>query len=122
MVGVVIVALITIAGLAMVAMVASQQAKITPTNQDQTAIINLRGKIVCLPKKDTSGPQTEECAYGLQISETIHYALTNLNEEGGGDPSNTGDLVIVTGTLSPPAAEEIYDVAGTIDVQAIRVQ
>ncbi|MFA6315566.1 MAG: hypothetical protein WC648_04340 [Candidatus Paceibacterota bacterium] len=33
------------------------------------------GQFTCLPHKDTSGPQTEECAFGLRDNSGKHYAL-----------------------------------------------
>lgn len=37
--------------------------------------MTLSGNIVCLPHKDTTGPQTLECAFGLQTEEGTYYAL-----------------------------------------------
>lgn len=35
----------------------------------------LSGTYVCLPHADTSGPQTEECAFGLQTGTDTYYAV-----------------------------------------------
>jgi hypothetical protein len=37
--------------------------------------MTLTGKQVCLPHKDTSGPQTLECAFGMQADNGFYYAL-----------------------------------------------
>jgi hypothetical protein len=37
--------------------------------------VTLSGKYVCLPHLDTKGPQTEECAFGLEVDEGIYYAV-----------------------------------------------
>lgn len=35
----------------------------------------LSGTYVCLPHLDTTGPQTEECAFGLKTDDGIYYAV-----------------------------------------------
>lgn len=35
----------------------------------------LTGVFVCLPHKDTSGPQTLECAYGMKTEANEYYAI-----------------------------------------------
>lgn len=35
----------------------------------------LTGTFVCLPHKDTTGPQTEECAFGIKTDAGVHYAV-----------------------------------------------
>lgn len=117
---VVVLAVATIAGLAVVATVASHKAKFAPASK--ASIVNLRGKTVCLPKEDTTGPQTQECAYGLKVSDDIHYALADLETRSGGKPFRTGDLVTVTGTLSPTGKDSVYDTVGIIEVDDIKLQ
>jgi hypothetical protein len=71
------------------------------------------GTIECLPKPG-DGPHTLECALGLKASNK-HYALKN-------NPQNSlpvGTNVKVSGTTTPPAANEIYDITATIDVKTI---
>ncbi len=46
-------------------------ADLDPTPQNVT----LTGKYVCLPHLDTRGPQTLECAFGLQTDENTYYAV-----------------------------------------------
>ena len=43
----------------------------TVTLQDVT----LKGSFVCLPHKNTSGPQTTECAQGLKAEDGSYYAV-----------------------------------------------
>ncbi len=40
--------------------------------------ITAQGMITCLPHRDTSGPQTLECAYGLEDIEGRYYALRDI--------------------------------------------
>ncbi|MFM2357679.1 MAG: hypothetical protein RJA61_416 [Candidatus Parcubacteria bacterium] len=37
--------------------------------------VTLSGTYVCLPHVDTSGPQTEECAFGLKTDGGLYYAV-----------------------------------------------
>ncbi len=50
---------------------ASQKVTLDSTPQKVT----LSGTYLCLPHLDTSGPQTEECAFGLQTDEKVYYAV-----------------------------------------------
>lgn len=61
----------------------------------------LTGTYLCLPHTDTSGPQTLECALGLQTDEGHYYALDfNLSST---TPPNipTGSRVTGNGILTP---------------------
>lgn len=37
--------------------------------------MSVKGELVCLPHKDTDGPQTLECAYGFKAEDGKYYAL-----------------------------------------------
>lgn len=61
----------------------------------------VRGKVLCLPHRDTSGPQTLECAIGIQVSTGEYYAL-DLNmipNEAAHFP--TGTNIEAQGTITP---------------------
>lgn len=48
----------------------------TPQDLDPTPqSVTLSGTYVCLPHADTTGPQTEECAFGLQTDDGEYYAV-----------------------------------------------
>lgn len=82
---------------------------------DGTKVI-ISGEITCLPHKNTSGPQTEECALGLHSDDNRYYALKNAPASAG---TATGRAE-VHGTLSI-TTDSKYDIAGTITVtQLIR--
>lgn len=76
--------------------------------------ISISGEIVCLPHKDTTGPTTLECAYGLKADDGRYYGLRNYDSTG----FNTSDSVKVSGDLKPEQSD-IYDISGMIDVQTI---
>jgi len=83
-------------------------------------IVTVKGKIVCLPHKDASGPQTKECAIGLQGDNGKYYGLKDLNQQ---DLINgkfrTGARVTATGRLVEDNVSENYDVLGYIEISSI---
>lgn len=88
--------------------------------------ISLKGTIVCLPHRDTSGPITMECGFGLKEALTgKHYALdTSAFQQNAFDVANTGDAVSVEGTLVPieqisSNQWQVYDVVGIVRVNVL---
>jgi len=61
------------------------------------------GTYVCLPHRDTEGPQTMECAFGLRAEDGTHYALDFTILRASDIMSNliTGEAVRVEGTFVP---------------------
>lgn len=78
------------------------------------------GQLACLPKLGT-GPQTMECAIGLRANDGRHYALRQASAESSaklwGFPMGTN--VRVTGTVTAPSTNEVYDIVGIIDTTNI---
>jgi hypothetical protein len=60
----------------------------------------LEGEYVCLPHKDTEGPQTDECAAGLKTVTDEYYALDLAQAEDLGSLT-LGDRVSATGLVTP---------------------
>lgn len=89
---------------------------------DDTAIFTpyegtLTGEYVCLPHKDTSGPQTMECAFGIRTTEGDYYAI----DYGDNDiiDFNAGREATLYGRVTPIELLStdhwrIYDVDGII--------
>ena len=78
------------------------------------------GKIVCLPHKDQGGPQTLECAYGLEAVDGTYYGLEGLNQEDLISGRLTaGAKVVVHGRLHSASKDEKYAVAGNITVESV---
>ncbi len=80
----------------------------------------LEGKVLCLPHKDTSGPQTLECAFGIQTDDGKNYAL----DAGSTSPLpyNTGDRIRANGVVTPIEALssdhwQKYDVVGIFSIR-----
>jgi len=81
--------------------------------------IAVRGTMECLPHRDTSGPQTLECAIGLLDEQGRHFALRDTDPEykniSGGYST---DMVIVEGTFDP-GEDSKYASIGVIHVTSI---
>lgn len=87
----------------------------------KAGLIDVRGEIVCLPHRDTSGPQTLECAYGLHADDDNYYMLRDEVATSG--PSaittlETGTRVNVTGQFVPEKNER-YTTIGIISFDNI---
>lgn len=86
--------------------------------QLQNQLITVSGELVCLPHRDSVGPQTLECAYGLrQTSSGLYYSLS--------DPAmiflnrlSANHLITVTGYLTTPGSDK-YDTVGMITVSSL---
>lgn len=64
--------------------------------------ITVEGQYVCLPHKDTTGPQTEECALGIRTTEGTYYALdTGVLQTGVLMDLATGTRIKVEGPMTP---------------------
>lgn len=83
----------------------------TPSLAPSPATVSYSGKVICLPHKDGSGPQTLECTMGLAATNGKNYGIKNTKSAFLFD---VGDAVTVNGTLATPEANELYDVAGNI--------
>lgn len=82
--------------------------------------ISIKGTTLCLPHKDTSGPQTLECAYGLKDEKGQYYAIRDL------DPTykNISSLamnseVTLVGNFREETSK-IYPIVGAIEISEIK--
>lgn len=75
--------------------------------------ITIEGEFVCLPHKDTGGPQTLECASGIKTDSGEYYGLQfDMTEKL---PPSSGRLR-VTGTLEDQQGS--YDSEGLVRVES----
>lgn len=74
------------------------------------------GTLVCLPHKDTRGPQTLECAYGLRTNDGKYHGLKDDGQLVFGLSIN--DEVQVTGTITENTSS-IYNIVDTVQVETI---
>lgn len=84
------------------------KAKTQANSSSQT--VTIEGLAVCLPHKDTTGPQTMECAVGLKANSGKHYGVV---EQDITSNVGTNKTVKVTGVLEEPGDSK-YDIVGTI--------
>lgn len=95
---------------------------VPPTEvNDQT--ITIVGTQVCLPHKDTSGPQTLECALGLKDSVAGDYYALDLSAYSEIDSNDYGmdQEIVVSGAFTPVEVLsddhwQIYNMKGIIRV------
>lgn len=76
------------------------------------------GTVVCMPHKNTDGPQTLECAIGIKTEEGAYYSIkTNdlqheLNSKAGSDKK-----VRITGAVTADPSP-IYQSSGVLNLEA----
>lgn len=73
----------------------------TETPNHEPYRTTLTGIHVCLPHKDTSGPQTLECALGMQTDNGDYYALDFTMLSQGVPNIPTGRRFQATGLVTP---------------------
>ncbi len=91
----------------------------TPATLDTT----LSGTFGCLPHKDTTGPQSEECAFGFMTDEGVNYAVnfgqsdTMASQFQSGMHGTYSGFVTPIETLSSDQWQK-YDIAGIFTITA----
>lgn len=82
---------------------------------------SLEGTWECLPHKDTTGPQTAECAFGIAVG-TAHYGINTSLMSSYPVDFPTGTRVRVEGVLASAtqlSAEQKYNIVGIINATTI---
>lgn len=75
-------------------------------------IVKVTGKVVCLPKIDTGGPQTMECALGIETKNGLHYGVTGVSDIHAYQADD--QELTVKGKLTAPEHGNTYDIEGVI--------
>lgn len=96
---------IVAAGIIVAIILFASQSK-APTDSIQGTF---SGEIVCLPHKG-DGPQTLECAFGLQADDGRFY---KVQSDPGPLNAEVGDRVKIKGLLEP-GSDDRYDTSGTL--------
>lgn len=79
----------------------------------------IEGKVVCLPHRDTSGPQTLECAFGLQSDDGMYYSLRDADQAYRNVSGTQMNVPVeVTGRLTL-REDDKYRSSGVIEVERI---
>ena len=92
-----------------------------PTQPSQGPL-TIEGELVCLPHRDKTGPQTEECALGIQATDGKYYALDISQDDLISGKFATGRHTKVSGiflSTSSSGYEKKYDIVGTIKVESL---
>jgi len=81
----------------------------------------LSGEYVCLPHKDTSGPQTDECAFGLKTDTGEYYAVDFALMSQTAPQLAMGERFSANGVITPIEMLSsdhwrIYDIKGIFSV------
>jgi hypothetical protein len=84
----------------------------------------LQGEYVCLPHRDTKGPQTLECALGVKAQDGNYYSLDMSAVTFPAGMINTGDAISVEGNLVPVEALSTdhwqkYNIKGIVRVESV---
>lgn len=90
------------------------------TPEEKPNKVRIKGEIVCLPHKDTEGPQTLECAYGLKSREDGKYYALGYSDPDALHMTSlpTGEVVVIEGNLSEQPDSK-YDIVGAIEVTSV---
>jgi hypothetical protein len=84
--------------------------------------VTISGTLACLPHKNAQPGQvhTLECAIGLRTSDQRYYGLQEMPDGAGMTDFTT--TVEVSGELSAPLANDLYDVVGNIKVSSFKTK
>jgi hypothetical protein len=80
--------------------------------------ITITGEFLCLPHKNTEGPQTLECAFGIKDDEGNYYALSDSDPEYKNLSGPINKKIKVTGMLKLEDSNK-YQSIGTILLEKI---
>ncbi len=94
--------------------------KVMPDILTDEGDITVRGQVVCLPHRDTTGPQTLECALGLQADDGRYFGLREAD----------GNIVpqVINAQMNTPVEvagkftsflDTKYQSVGVIDVESL---
>lgn len=82
--------------------------------------IAVRGTMVCLPHRDTSGPQTDECAFGIKDDTGRYFALSDSDPEYQNISGLAMNLRIEISGYFTPRSDSRYQDIGIITVTSVR--
>lgn len=76
------------------------------------------GVAVCLPHKDSSGPQTLECAVGIKTDDGTYYGISGDKNNDLGSLAGSDKKVRVSGVVEK-STDTKYDIKELINVKEI---
>ncbi len=88
------------------------------TNPEAT--VTMEGTAVCLPHKNSDGPQTLECAVGIKADDGKYYGVSGDTDNKLSGLSGTDKKVRVSGKIEK-STDTIYDIEELIAVSKIEI-
>jgi hypothetical protein len=104
-------------------MESSPEQCMTPDGKHFTnpnSIATFEGTAVCLPHKDSNGPQTLECAVGIKTNDGKFYGISGDTDSKLSGLAGTDKKVRVTGKVEK-SADTIYSIEELINVSKIEL-
>lgn len=89
-----------------------------PANLGQGQPIQIEGELVCLPHRNTDGPTTLECAFGLIDMNGTYYALRDTDPNYSNVSQPMGEPMMVEGFFTAQE-DQRYQSIGIIEVTSI---
>lgn len=81
--------------------------------------VTMRGTVVCLPHRDTDGPQTLECAFGIRDASGTYYALRDPSPDQQLISSVATDSEVEVSGVLEVGEHERYQSAGVLEIRSI---
>jgi hypothetical protein len=100
----VLVGALIIMGLAYVSFIRVPQEAPPVTGDATPQNMTISGVYECLPHSDTSGSQTEECAFGVRTDEGEYYAVNFGQSAGAMEQFQAGVHIVAEGFMVPKEA------------------
>lgn len=82
------------------------------------AAVTLEGVAVCLPHKDTDGPQTLECAVGIKTDDGTYYGISGDTSNKLASEAGSDRRVKISGNIEP-STDTPYNITQLIAVSKI---
>lgn len=89
----------------------------SPKASSEGESVKISGIIICLPHRNTNGPQTMECAFGLKADDGNNYGLSDSGFKYLMGVGN-GTRVEIKGKLIKKQDEK-YNSSGTIEIESL---
>lgn len=81
--------------------------------------VTIRGTVVCLPHRDTDGPQTLECAFGIRDQSGTYYALRDPNPDHQLISSIAVDSDVEISGVLEVGEHELYQSSGVLEIRSV---
>ena len=114
-----VVVLLTIIIFTVVAFLVTRGSYAPSASDHHDGKATVKGLAVCLPHKNTDGPQTLECAIGIRDDKGVYYSLSDSDESYSNISTvQTGKTYEVTGNLEE-RSDPKYQTAGIVRIESI---